>query len=268
MALSEQVQTRKLKAGETLFSAGEDGSTAYLVRIGNIALNREGGRQILSQHYAGELVGQMAVMGSPTRRDDAVAVVRSEVIEIPREVFLELAGSSSATVGLQQGLKSTLVGSTQLAARPEAGRAIGFLMQEGYGEATNALVIDDALCVGCDNCERACADTHDGISRLDRAAGPSKAGLHIPTSCRHCEIPHCMKDVPMPFDALLTERCISPMRALVAVTVKLTAPMTRSHYATRHPKVLPVCGSFSAEGPDPAISGASNPLTPAIRRGP
>jgi len=197
MALSEQVETRKLKAGETLFKAGEDGDSAYLVRIGNIALNREGGRQILSQHYAGELVGQMAVMGSPNRKDDAVAVVRSEVIEIPQAIFLELAKSSRETVvRLQQGLKRTLVGSTQLAARPEAGRAIGFLMQEGYGEATNALVIDDALCVGCDNCERACADTHDGISRLDRAAGPSKAGLHIPTNCRHCEIPHCMKDCP------------------------------------------------------------------------
>jgi Fe-S-cluster-containing hydrogenase component 2/CRP-like cAMP-binding protein len=195
--LVEKVSTRQLKSGERLFNAGEVGESAYLVRLGTIALYREGGTQVISQCYAGELVGQMAVMGAPTRREDAVAVVRSELVEIPRDVFLELAGSSDATVErLKSGLQGALMASTQLSSHPDGGEAIGFLMSEGLGEATNAFVIDESLCIGCDNCERACAETHDGISRLDRAAGPSMAGLHIPVSCRHCEIPHCMKDCP------------------------------------------------------------------------
>ncbi|WP_439534766.1 4Fe-4S dicluster domain-containing protein, partial [Polymorphobacter sp.] len=49
---------------------------------------------------------------------------------------------------------------------------------------------------GCDNCEKACADSHDGLSRLDREAGRTFAHLHVPTSCRHCEHPHCMADCP------------------------------------------------------------------------
>jgi Fe-S-cluster-containing dehydrogenase component len=57
-------------------------------------------------------------------------------------------------------------------------------------------VIDEQLCVGCDQCETACASTHNGVSRLDRKAGPSLYSLHLPTSCRHCEHPHCMKDCP------------------------------------------------------------------------
>jgi Fe-S-cluster-containing hydrogenase component 2 len=69
-------------------------------------------------------------------------------------------------------------------------------MQQGLGEATDVLLIDESLCIGCDNCEKACAETHDGTSRLDRAAGPSYAQVHVPTSCRHCEDPHCMKDCP------------------------------------------------------------------------
>ncbi|MFL6861596.1 MAG: 4Fe-4S dicluster domain-containing protein, partial [Allosphingosinicella sp.] len=52
------------------------------------------------------------------------------------------------------------------------------------------------LCVGCDNCERACADSHEGLSRLDREAGKTYAHLHVPSSCRHCEHPHCMADCP------------------------------------------------------------------------
>jgi Fe-S-cluster-containing hydrogenase component 2 len=83
-----------------------------------------------------------------------------------------------------------------MAVQPEAGSVMGFLMDEGLGEATNVLVIDETLCVGCDNCEKACAETHAGISRLDRKAGATFAHVHIPVACRHCEQPHCMKDCP------------------------------------------------------------------------
>ena len=71
-----------------------------------------------------------------------------------------------------------------------------FLVAQGLGEATDVLLIDEALCVGCDNCEKACADSHEGLSRLDREAGKTFAHLHVPTSCRHCEHPHCMADCP------------------------------------------------------------------------
>ncbi len=71
-----------------------------------------------------------------------------------------------------------------------------FLLEQGLGEATDALLIDESLCIGCDNCELACAETHDGISRLDREAGKTYANIHVPTSCRHCEHPHCMADCP------------------------------------------------------------------------
>ena len=35
------------------------------------------------------------------------------------------------------------------------------------------LLIDESLCVRCDNCEKACAETHHGVSRLNREAGPT-----------------------------------------------------------------------------------------------
>jgi Fe-S-cluster-containing hydrogenase component 2 len=77
-----------------------------------------------------------------------------------------------------------------------AGDLISFLVNQGVGEATDVLLIDETLCVRCDHCEKACAETHGGTSRLDREAGPTFAFIHVPTSCRHCEHPHCMKDCP------------------------------------------------------------------------
>jgi Fe-S-cluster-containing hydrogenase component 2 len=76
------------------------------------------------------------------------------------------------------------------------GSLLEFMAAEGLTDAESVLLIDSDLCVGCDNCEAACAATHRGYSRLDRKAGKSLASIQIPISCRHCENPLCMTDCP------------------------------------------------------------------------
>ena len=61
---------------------------------------------------------------------------------------------------------------------------VRFLMDAGAGEATDLLLVDESLCIRCDNCEKACSETHGGVSRLDREAGPRNAGPRL-TNARH-----------------------------------------------------------------------------------
>jgi Fe-S-cluster-containing hydrogenase component 2 len=180
-----------------LFQEGDEGDHLHLIRSGTVVLSRGSTEQVVAQQHSGELVGQMALMGDPRRRDTARAAVRTETLKIRKEQFLTLVNSQPEHIEtLQDRLSTLLLHSSAMASRPEASRSIGFLMDQGLGEATNVLVIHEDLCVGCDNCERACAETHGGISRLRREAGASFANLHVPVSCRHCELPHCMKDCP------------------------------------------------------------------------
>ncbi|MDZ7825015.1 MAG: 4Fe-4S dicluster domain-containing protein [Gammaproteobacteria bacterium] len=97
---------------------------------------------------------------------------------------------------MQEEVRQRTQQNVRLQSDAQSGDMLSFLMQQGLGEATDVLLIDKELCVGCDNCEIACAETHGGTSRLDRRAGAVFAHLHVPTSCRHCEDPHCMKDCP------------------------------------------------------------------------
>jgi Fe-S-cluster-containing hydrogenase component 2 len=97
---------------------------------------------------------------------------------------------------LQAEYRQRAAANLAMQAMPSGGDIISFLLAQGAGEATDILLIDESLCVRCDNCEKACAETHGGTSRLDREAGPTYASVHVPTSCRHCEHPHCMKDCP------------------------------------------------------------------------
>ncbi len=197
--IADRVTIRQYKAGDSVFSQGDSGECMYLVRSGAVKLlRRQGDREMLvAQVRSGELIGEMALMGDPIRRESAVAAVALVTIEIGRREFLELVDLGESKIEpLQQSVSRRVIENAVMAVRPETGSVVDFLMQEGLGEATNVLIIDADLCIGCDNCEKACAETHNGISRLDRESGPTFANVHIPVSCRHCEQPHCMKDCP------------------------------------------------------------------------
>jgi Fe-S-cluster-containing hydrogenase component 2/thioredoxin reductase/CRP-like cAMP-binding protein len=197
--ISAATTLRQFKAGETIFESGSTGASLHLVRRGSVSLQRIAGDKAITvaEVRAGELLGEMALMGDALRRETAVATVATETIELSRKEFLALMNLPSANIeGLQARAQARLTDNTQMEVRPESSGIMSFLLNEGLGEATDTLLIDETLCIGCDNCERACAETHGGLSRLDRAAGKTFANIHVPIACRHCEHPHCMKDCP------------------------------------------------------------------------
>jgi CRP-like cAMP-binding protein/Fe-S-cluster-containing hydrogenase component 2/thioredoxin reductase len=190
---------QRFKAGETLFREGDDGDCLHLVRFGSLTISRSiGGRDIvLSYVPAGNYVGEMAIIGGSKRSATAKAAVATETIRVERDAFRKLLGQNPLLrAKLAQEVKQRTAENITMQAAASGGDIISFLVGQGLGEATDVLLIDESLCVRCDNCEKACAETHGGTSRLDREAGPTFANVHVPTSCRHCEHPHCMKDCP------------------------------------------------------------------------
>jgi Fe-S-cluster-containing hydrogenase component 2/CRP-like cAMP-binding protein len=197
--IARRMPLKKMKAGETLFRENDPGDTLYLLRSGNITLTRKSddGPVVVAQLRSGELAGELAVLSDGLRHETAVATVATELIEIGCAEFAELMKRRDSRIEpLQNGAAERLVDIARMQSAPHAGSLVNFMMNEGLGEATNVLIIKDSLCVGCDNCEKACAETHNGVSRLNRKAGATFADIHVPVACRHCEQPHCMKDCP------------------------------------------------------------------------
>ena len=197
--LAASVELLEYKAKDIIFTEGEKGAELYLIRSGTVSLAKGKGQnqRVTYQLQSGDLVGQLALMGNPIRENTAEATVRVEVLKINLQQFLTMVRSNTDQIKiLQEDLTQLMKKSNSMGSAIESAKTIKFLLNQGLGEATNALIIDESLCINCDNCEKACAETHAGISRLDRKMGPSFAGLHVPISCRHCEQPHCMKDCP------------------------------------------------------------------------
>ena len=202
---NSEIQT--VSAGKPVITEGDEGDDIFIIRQGSMIVEKKvAGKQVfLSYLPAGSYVGEMALIGNTRRTATVKAAVKSEVIKLYGAAFKALLEMKPQ---LLARIKSDMASRQDLNAFMEAKKdsfssvvdyysnVANFLVENGMGEATDVLLIDESLCVGCDNCEKACADSHEGLSRLDREAGRTYAHLHVPTSCRHCEHPHCMADCP------------------------------------------------------------------------
>ncbi|MEM9062354.1 MAG: NAD(P)-binding domain-containing protein [Pseudomonadota bacterium] len=192
--------------GEALMKEGGEADAVFVIQSGSTAVTREfGGKDVVLAYLpAGSMVGETALLNDAPRNATVRAAVGVEALKIQKDVFVRLLEKNPKVRQIVQKVSADRAASTGARASGNAAKSkiVDFLMQNGIGEATNAIAIDNKLCVRCDFCEKACAETHDGIPRLSRAAGPTysardaQAQVHIPISCRHCEHPHCMADCP------------------------------------------------------------------------
>ncbi|HRX81310.1 MAG TPA: cyclic nucleotide-binding domain-containing protein, partial [Pirellulaceae bacterium] len=72
---------------------------------------------------------------------------------------------------------------------------VEFLVENRYVNGTATMLIDMDRCTRCDDCVRACADTHDNNPRFLRR-GPIQNNIMVAHACMHCEDPVCMIECP------------------------------------------------------------------------
>ncbi|HEY0649023.1 cyclic nucleotide-binding domain-containing protein [Phenylobacterium sp.] len=196
-----------VKPGEAIIKEGDISDDLFIIRSGSMIVEKElGGKPVFMSYVpAGSYSGEMAMIERAPRVATVKAAIRSTVVKLPADPFRrllarkpELAKRMTDEMRARREINKFIEEQ-----KTEFGGAVdmyssvaNFLIKQGIGEATDVLLIDESLCVGCDNCEKACADSHDGLSRLNREAGTTFANIHVPTSCRHCEHPHCMSDCP------------------------------------------------------------------------
>ena len=194
------ITARRYKAGEVIFREGDEADGLYLIRSGSVVVSRTSGGEecILSYVAAGNYVGEMALVNNAPRSANITAAVMTEVLVLSAQGFKQ---QLAANPGWRKSIETQVITRTQDDVIVEQSTTretdlFRFLLGHGAGEASDMLLINESMCIQCNNCEVACAETHDGTSRLRRESGPTFANIHIPSACRHCEHPHCMKDCP------------------------------------------------------------------------
>ena len=200
--LAAKAKLKNFRKDQTLFREGDPGDALYIIRKGQVKISRKdpSGNDITRSYMpAGNYLGEIALFVEDVvpRTATVTAVVATETVVIDKQSFRALlAADPKDNAEVQKRAESRRLNDLTTSHNQEAGAVLDFMFSQGVTDASNLLVIDSDLCVGCDNCEIACAATHEGGSRLDRKGGKFFAAVQIPISCRHCENPLCMTDCP------------------------------------------------------------------------
>lgn len=66
----------------------------------------------------------------------------------------------------------------------------------GLYQGQQLLLLDLEKCTRCDECVKACADSHEGVTRVVRD-GPRFGHFLVAISCRSCHDPYCLNGCPV-----------------------------------------------------------------------
>lgn len=199
------VQFKSFNPHTRIFSEGDTSDGLYLIRRGSVTVTKkiQGVDRILSYVAAGNYVGEMGLLDQSPRMASVITTVLTEVLVVKQDIFQAVLAENDALQAMLQkkSLERARQNITTELEGFDSSDMTQFFLAQGLGAASDALVIDESKCVQCNNCEVACAETHEGVTRLNRQAGATFAKIHVPVACRHCEHPMCMKDCPP--DALI-----------------------------------------------------------------
>lgn len=92
LALAAALRRRDIPPNTYVFHAGDPGHSFFLVTAGRIkvALSRQGREVVLAELGPGDYFGELSLIDGRPRSADAVALVRSELHELPQDAFFRL----------------------------------------------------------------------------------------------------------------------------------------------------------------------------------
>ncbi len=185
------------KPGRPIAIEGSPCDAFYLVRGGYVGMSVRSGEADVTLSYlrVGDWVGEAALLLDEPWPYSLTAIEHVELVKISQVDLRRLVPSAPQDPRLWDALITRLQQRGRAVANPLSARAVDLSATSGLIHGESVLLIDLEKCTRCDECVRACADTHDGIPRFVRE-GPKFLNFSVATACYHCTDPVCMIGCP------------------------------------------------------------------------
>ena len=209
----------RVDKGQPIFRQGDPAANFFKVRVGFVKVSQRmaGQDRVLDylgpgrtfgeiglisamENVAAGLEPEMAALGlaQGLRTATCTALDDVELVRIERDDFETILSRFPA-------VRDELVAEARRLLRrnaetlAETAGDLGNFLENGLYSAQKLLVLDLESCTRCDECTRACSDTHEGVTRLIRE-GLRFENYLVASSCRSCLDPYCL--VGCPVDAI------------------------------------------------------------------
>ena len=207
--LRERVTLERKNNGELIFSQGDPADAFYLIRTGfvKVAQSHMGSEHVLNYLGPGGFFGEIGLLADlPEVQAHGVNAARRtatcssldhvDLVRLSGEAFHEVLDQfpdvRRQVIELAvRRLEDNAATLNQIENLP-----LAEFLSQGLMNAQSLLVLDLEKCTRCDECTKACADTHDGVTRLIRE-GLRFDKFLVASSCRSCLDPYCMVGCPV-----------------------------------------------------------------------
>ena len=194
---TKQLEFRRVQEGELVVREGDKAADFYIIRLGTVEIYTTvaGRKRVQALRSTAEHFGEFALMEdrSGARTATAAALDPTELIRIPGKTFREFLRTFP---DVKARLRADPYGPVKgLDSKPPPG-VLDEYVEQGLYQAQKVLALDLLSCTRCDECTKACADSHDGHARLLRE-GQRFGDFLIAASCRSCHKPYCMEGCPV-----------------------------------------------------------------------
>src|SRR5881392_526526 len=167
--LRQRVELVSYNQNQTICKEGDDADAFYLIRSGMVRVSNAlpGGEMVRTYLSRGDYFGEIGLLRSIKRTATCAALDAVDVVKIPAAEFNLMLEKFPAVRAQLEPVADARMAADQQKAIP-AGLHLDDFLNQGLFEAQNLLLIDLENCTRCDACVRACAQAHDGVSRLLR----------------------------------------------------------------------------------------------------
>jgi len=192
------VELLRFAPGQVICTQGEPADSFYLVRLGFVKVSQQhpGGDLVLAYLARGSYFGEMALLTGTPRTATCSALDHVEVVRVSGEDFQLMLDRFPEIRRRLEETAAEHIEQNRLSVTQVEEVSVDRLLNQGLMEAQSLLILDLDRCTRCDQCVRACADAHDGVSRLVRDGLRFDRYL-VATSCRQCRDPLCMVGCPV-----------------------------------------------------------------------
>jgi Fe-S-cluster-containing hydrogenase component 2/CRP-like cAMP-binding protein len=202
---------------QAIFRQGNEADSFYIINLGSVAIqvtNAHGHTMTLNYLGRGQSFGEIGLLSSVSevvakemaqemrgRRTTAcLALDHVELVKIPRPAFgPAFEALLAAEPAIRQRLEEKAV---ELLKGDKARRGdvslhlMGEFTRTGLYQGQRLLVLDLNRCTRCQECVKACADSHGNVTRLVLEGNRFDRFL-VPSSCRSCHDPVCLPGCPV-----------------------------------------------------------------------
>ncbi|MDX6765178.1 MAG: cyclic nucleotide-binding domain-containing protein [Candidatus Methylacidiphilales bacterium] len=186
--------------GQVICRENDPADRFYLIRQGMVKVSQgmPGGEMVLTYLSRGDYFGEIGLVRRLPRTATCTATDTVDLVVIGADDFhAMLAAYPSVAQTIEAVVDQRLAPSSR--ERPASLPASSTLREAldlGLLQAQNLLLIDLEKCTRCDLCVQACAEAHEGVTRLLRD-GTRYQNYLVATACRSCQDPLCMTQCPV-----------------------------------------------------------------------